>query len=79
MSVILLVCLNTVMYAPKLYEYYKCYVKYPSYDAIPAADRDRIEQKILKDSFPGEESQAENAAYRIQPGKRHSDLHFSAG
>ena len=34
--------------AQKLYEYY---VKYPSFDAIPAADRDRIEKKILKDSF----------------------------
>ncbi len=34
--------------AQKLYEYY---VKYPSFEAIPAADRDRIEKKILKDSF----------------------------
>ena len=34
--------------AQKLYEYY---VKYPSFDAIPAADRERIEKKILKDSF----------------------------
>ncbi|MBQ3490452.1 MAG: PfaD family polyunsaturated fatty acid/polyketide biosynthesis protein [Clostridia bacterium] len=34
--------------AQKLYEYY---VKYPSFEAIPTADRDRIEKKILKDSF----------------------------
>ena len=34
--------------AQKLYEYY---VKYPSFEAIPASDRDRIEKKILKDSF----------------------------
>ena len=34
--------------AQKLYEYY---VKYASFDTIPAADRDRIEKKILKDSF----------------------------
>lgn len=34
--------------AQKLYEYY---VKYPSFEAIPVADRDRIEKKILKDSF----------------------------
>ncbi len=34
--------------AQKLYEYY---VKYPSFEAIPAADRERIEKKILKDSF----------------------------
>jgi len=34
--------------AQKLYEYY---VKYPSFEAIPAADRDRVEKKILKDSF----------------------------
>ena len=34
--------------AQKLYEYY---VKYPSFQDIPAADRERIEKKILKDSF----------------------------
>ncbi|MBQ2989424.1 MAG: PfaD family polyunsaturated fatty acid/polyketide biosynthesis protein [Clostridia bacterium] len=34
--------------AQKLYEYY---VKYPSFEAIPAAERDRIEKKILKDTF----------------------------
>ncbi len=34
--------------AQKLYEYY---VKYPSFEAIPAADRERIEKKILKDAF----------------------------
>lgn len=34
--------------AQKLYEYY---TKYPSFDAIPAADRERIEKKILRDSF----------------------------
>ena len=36
--------------AQKLYEYY---TKYPSFDAIPAADRERIEKRILKDTFAG--------------------------
>lgn len=34
--------------AQKLYEYY---TKYPSFDAIPAAERERIEKRILKDTF----------------------------
>lgn len=34
--------------AQKLYEYY---VKYQGFEDIPAADRERIEKKILKDSF----------------------------
>lgn len=34
--------------AQKLYEYY---VKYPSFEDIPAVDRERIEKKILKESF----------------------------
>ena len=34
--------------AQKLYEYY---TKYPSFDAIPVADRERVEKRILKDSF----------------------------
>ncbi len=39
------------MYAQNAQKLYECYVKYPSFEAIPAADRDRIEKKILKDSF----------------------------
>ncbi len=39
------------MYAQNAQKLYECYVKYPSFEAIPAADRERIEKKILKDSF----------------------------
>ena len=39
------------MYAQNAQRLYEYYVKYPSFDDIPAADRDRIEKKILKDSF----------------------------
>ena len=52
--------------AQKLYEYY---VKYPSYDAIPAADRDRIEKKILKDSFENIWSGTKEYFSRVDPGK----------
>ena len=34
--------------AQKLYEYY---TKYPSFDSIPPAERERIEKRILKDTF----------------------------
>ena len=39
------------MYAQNAQKLYECYVKYPSFEAIPAADRERIEKKILRDSF----------------------------
>ena len=52
--------------AQKLYEYY---VKYPSFDAIPATDRDRIEKKILKDSFDNIWKGTKEYFSRVDPSK----------
>ena len=52
--------------AQKLYEYY---VKYPSFDAIPAADRDRIEKKILRDSFDNIWAGTKDYFSRVDPSK----------
>ena len=52
--------------AQKLYEYY---VKYPSFEAIPAADRDRIEKKILKDSFDNIWKGTKEYFSRVDPSK----------
>lgn len=52
--------------AQKLYEYY---VKYPSFDAIPAADRERIEKKILKDSFENIWKGTKEYFSRVDPSK----------
>lgn len=52
--------------AQKLYEYY---VKYPSFDAIPAPERDRIEKKILKDSFNSIWNATKEYFFRVDPGK----------
>jgi len=52
--------------AQKLYEYY---VKYPSFEAIPTADRDRIEKKILKDSFDNIWAGTKEYFSRVDPGK----------
>ena len=52
--------------AAKLYEYY---VKYPSFDAIPAPDRDRIEKKILKDSFLNIWNGTKEYFSRVDPSK----------
>lgn len=52
--------------AAKLYEYY---VKYPSFDAIPAADRDRIEKKILKDTFANIWNGTREYFSRVDPSK----------
>ena len=52
--------------AQKLYEYY---VKYPSFDAIPAADRDRIEKRILKDSFDNIWKGTREYFSRVDPSK----------
>ena len=52
--------------AQKLYEYY---VKYPSFDAIPATDRDRIEKKILKDSFDNIWKGTKEYFSRVDPNK----------
>ena len=52
--------------AQKLYEYY---VKYPSFEAIPAADRERIEKKILKDSFDNIWKGTKEYFSRVDPAK----------
>ena len=52
--------------AQKLYEYY---VKYPSFQDIPAADRDRIEKKILKDSFDNIWKGTKEYFLRVDPSK----------
>ena len=52
--------------AQKLYEYY---VKYPSFEAIPAADQDRIEKKILKDSFDNIWKGTKEYFSRVDPAK----------
>ena len=52
--------------AQKLYEYY---VKYPSFGAIPAADRDRIEKKILRDSFDNIWAGTKDYFSRVDPSK----------
>ena len=52
--------------AQKLYEYY---VKYPSFEAIPAPDRDRIEKKILKDSFDNIWAGTKEYFSRVDPSK----------
>ena len=52
--------------AQKLYEYY---VKYPSFEAIPAPDRDRIEKKILRDSFQNIWNGTKEYFSRVDPAK----------
>ncbi len=51
--------------AAKLYEYY---VKYPDFAAIPAADRDRIEKKILKDTFANIWNSTKEYFSKVAPG-----------
>lgn len=52
--------------AQKLYEYY---VKYPSFESIPAADRERIEKKILKDSFENIWNGTKDYFAKVDPAK----------
>lgn len=52
--------------AQKLYEYY---TKYPSFDAIPAADRDRVEKRILKDTFANIWQSTKEYFAKIDPSK----------
>jgi len=52
--------------AQKLYEYY---TRYPSFEAIPAADRERIEKKILKDTFDRVWAGTKEYFARVDPAK----------
>lgn len=57
------------MYAQNAARLYEYYVKYPSFDAIPGPDRDRIEKKILKDSFANIWSGTKEYFSRVDPSK----------
>ena len=57
------------MYAQNAQKLYECYVKYPSFEAVPAADRDRIEKKILKDSFDSIWMGTKEYFSRVDPSK----------
>lgn len=57
------------MYAQNAQKLYDYYVKYPSFEAIPAADRERIEKKILKDSFDNIWKGTKEYFSRVDPSK----------
>ena len=57
------------MYAQNAQKLYDYYVKYPSFDAIPAPDRDRIEKKILRDSFRNIWAGTKEYFSRVDPAK----------
>ena len=52
--------------AAKLYEYY---VKYSAFEEIPAPERDRIEKKILKDTFANIWNGTKEYFSRVDPAK----------
>ncbi len=52
--------------AQKLYEYY---VKYSAFEDIPAAERERIEKKILRDSFANIWAGTKEYFSRVDPSK----------
>lgn len=52
--------------AQKLYEYY---TKYPSFDAIPAAERERVEKRILKNTFANVWQSTKEYFIKIDPSK----------
>ena len=57
------------MYAQNAQKLYECYVKYPSFEEIPAADRERIEKKILKESFSNVWKETKDYFSRTDPSK----------
>ncbi|MBP3609944.1 MAG: PfaD family polyunsaturated fatty acid/polyketide biosynthesis protein [Lachnospiraceae bacterium] len=52
--------------AQKLYEYY---TKYPSFEAIPQADRDRVEKRILRDTFANVWNATKDYFAKVDPAK----------
>ena len=52
--------------AQKLYEYY---TKYPSFDSIPPAERERIEKRILKDTFTNIWNGTKEYFAKVDPSK----------
>lgn len=52
--------------AQKLYEYY---TKYPSFEAIPAAERDRVEKRILKNTFASVWQSTKEYFAKVDPSK----------
>ena len=57
------------MYAQNAQKLYECYVKYASFEDIPAADRERIEKKILKASFDNIWRDTRDYFARVDPAK----------
>lgn len=57
------------MYAQNAQKLYECYVKYASFEDIPAADRERIEKKILKNSFDNIWKDTKDYFARVEPSK----------
>ena len=57
------------MYAQNAQKLYECYIKYASFEEIPAADRERIEKKILKDSFDNIWKDTKDYFSRMDPSK----------
>ena len=52
--------------AQKLYEYY---TKYPSFEAIPAPERDKIEKRILKNTFSSVWQSTKEYFAKVDPSK----------
>ena len=57
------------MYAQNAQKLYECYVKYASLEEIPAAERERIEKKILKNNFDSIWKDTKDYFSRVDPAK----------
>ena len=57
------------MYAQNAQKLYECYVKFGSFEEIPAAERERIEKKILKNSFDQIWKDTKEYFSRVDPSK----------
>jgi len=57
------------MYAQNAQKLYDCYVKYSAFEEIPAADRERIEKKILKNTFDAVWQDTKTYFTRVEPSK----------
>ncbi len=57
------------MYAQNAQKLYECYVKFASFEEIPAAERERIEKKILKNSFENIWKDTKDYFSRVDPSK----------
>lgn len=57
------------MYAQNAQKLYECYVKYASFEEIPAPERERIEKKILKNTFDSIWKDTKEYFSRVDPSK----------